>query len=1235
MASIVMDVLTNIDERSAALGARKLEDQFKKSGAEAGESFGASLAAGMMGGFGKADFSSVTGILSSGVMTARAATAGNTLGAAYAAGIAGAAAVGIVGAAIKIGSAFEDINRQITLGTSASGGALEDLKSHADALVGSLDTSTKSLGNDMAVLAQRLHMEAGGALDQLTEHVEMLRDRFGQLNVQNLSAALVQFKVPAGEADNALASLTDSARGAGENVGQLIDSMAKAGDTLSETGMTIEQSGRVMAQATEILGSPDKAVASFGMAMKAAAKEGESLEQFMPRVMASIQAYEQAGNKAAADAIANDVFGARKAVDAKRLVDDYMEVWRAGPAVYRANGAELTELEKKTATLENRWQQVRNKIEAALAPTALTVVDLVADKMDDFVHWIDQHKDDLANMFTTAVDVIENTLTLLGEIASVLAKHPALVQAIAVAFATWKVGETVLGVVNGLKAVSVALGLLPAEAATAGSGMIAALGPVAAFLAGIALSLQQLFSWANGPPDLTRLPPGAVPNLPNVPGGGPKPGTVPGGSPTVGGIPIPGLMPGPGGFPKPPAPPAPPEPAPPPPPPGAPAAPGAPGEVPGGLLTPGDLEGGGGGKGRKGAKGPRLPGEPEVPYGPGYGAPPAPGESPDAYRKQQDILEKRHAVAEAQARLNQLEADNNATADDVQKARNKLAQAESQLYESEETQLQKHTDALDEFGVKLDKDFGVSKGLAGIADNLVKFVAALAMAPAMGKLSALAQASGASGQSGRGLIGMAAAGGAFGPAYMPGAVTYPGNPTSAAEFGVAGNRVGALYALAESMVGTPYSTQLRNDCSGMVSKLANAALGLPPQASFSTANEGQWLQEHGFQPGIGPPGSSFQVGWSQGGPGGGHTAATLPGGVNAEQGGGTSGGFTLGPGAAGGADRQFGNHAWLPMGGGYPGYGYPMGGYPPMGYPGYAQGGEVMIRAHEGEHVFDAGDVTAMGGQDEVYKFRAGLHSFDEGGDVLGSGPYVSNEQWQKQFGPFGPGTPGGTAGSPGGTGPGGPGGGGPGDTGATTIGGTDPPHGFGSGLPGGGNSAAGQAGASALGGVPPPGGMGGGASAVGGGLASGAASGAATMGIGIAAQIAMQEAQRAIQQVGTYAGIGVSALQQTFSMGGTKLSQGSWVNKIAGGLMGAQPQLPNVAGQHEGGSTPAGGPSPESALPAGPTATPPGPTYGDINSGPTINVVHNGDLTEDAMGRDIARQNTAANAPPTGPNFR
>lgn len=139
-----------------------------------------------------------------------------------------------------------------------------------------------------------------------------------------------------------------------------------------------------------------------------------------------------------------------------------------------------------------------------------------------------------------------------------------------------------------------------------------------------------------------------------------------------------------------------------------------------------------------------------------------------------------------------------------------------------------------------------------------------------------------------------------------------GSVSNRRDLAAAGSRVANLYAFAESLVGTPYSQALRNDCSGMVSKLANVALGLPPAASFTTVNEGQWLFSHGFQPGIGGP-NDLTIGWNPQPGNAGHTAATLPGGVHAEAGG-SHGSFLLGPGAVGGEDKQFSMHAYLPMG---------------------------------------------------------------------------------------------------------------------------------------------------------------------------------------------------------------------------------------------------------------------------------------------------------------------------------
>lgn len=118
--------------------------------------------------------------------------------------------------------------------------------------------------------------------------------------------------------------------------------------------------------------------------------------------------------------------------------------------------------------------------------------------------------------------------------------------------------------------------------------------------------------------------------------------------------------------------------------------------------------------------------------------------------------EARHDAAEKEARVNQLVRSNVATQGEIQKARNdaleaerKSQQAEVALHDAVINQaekfakgIQQHADQLGQIGAQLDNDFGVSKGLAGIAENITKFLANLAFAPALGALEAVKQASG-------------------------------------------------------------------------------------------------------------------------------------------------------------------------------------------------------------------------------------------------------------------------------------------------------------------------------------------------------------------------------------------------------------------------------------------------------------------------------------------------------------
>ena len=112
--------------------------------------------------------------------------------------------------------------------------------------------------------------------------------------------------------------------------------------------------------------------------------------------------------------------------------------------------------------------------------------------------------------------------------------------------------------------------------------------------------------------------------------------------------------------------------------------------------------------------------------------------------------------------------------------------------------------------------------------------------------------------------------------------------------------------------GAPYDWAGINwgDCSAAMSAIARFAVGLAPMAArFATGNQREALSALGFTMGRGPAGS-LRIGWYNGGPGGGHTAGTLPNGVNVEMGGSPSQGH-YGGNAVAWNHPSFTDHAYL------------------------------------------------------------------------------------------------------------------------------------------------------------------------------------------------------------------------------------------------------------------------------------------------------------------------------------
>lgn len=510
--------------------------------------------------------------------------------------------------------------------------------------------------------------------------------------------------------------------------------------------------------------------------------------------------------------------------------------------------------------------------------------------------------------------------------------------------------------------------------------------------------------------------------------------------------------------------------------------------------------------------------------------------------------EVNHDLAEKRARLQQLEQSNVATAEEIQDARNAVAKAEQDqlqaqrslqeaqmnAYEKQTNQLGQVSSTLGDFGAQLDSDFGISGGLSGIADNLVRFVASLAAAPLVGKLSAISDAAG---DEGSGLMGILAANGALGSQYLPtaqGAYMSPSamGPASlqpmACSFG--SPNAAAMMALAQQSSGGKYgwgASDLVNglaDCSGAVSDLVEILTTGKTTSGrmFTTHNAGEVLRSLGAVPGFAP--GNLNVGVSHAGVG--HMAATLPNGVAFESGG-SHGGIAYGGPAAGANDPQFTEHWTLPVG--------------PTAYS------------------------TAP--------------------------PYTP----APSAGWAGPGMP---AGITGGVGQ------------SPVFGATPTGPGIGASVGANGlNSQAYPAG-------PAGGGVGMGGMALDAAMLATSGLDMMAPGAGAAAKIGIQVANRTAKYAGQVAGIATSGLLETITPAGSnpKASIGnSWLGKIVGGIAGASPALPNMAGskapQMEGGQ------SAQDGARAG----------NSVTQNLTIN---NNRATEDMAGNQAVRELGAMHAP-------
>lgn len=652
------------------------------------------------------------------------------------------------------------------------------------------------------------------------------------------------------------------------------------------------------------------------------------------------------------------------------------------------------------------------------------------------------------------------------------------------------------------------------------------------------------------------------------------------------------------------------------------------------------------------------------------------------------VLDNQQKVAQAQSDLNALQKANVRDEDAILAKRNELARAQREEHESElrlteakqqatkasMKSLQSTHDAMSQLGAGLDADLGISKGLSGIADNLVRFFGHLALAPLQGDLARQVDADPRKG--GYGLMGILGAQGVFGQQFtgLPQQAQTGGSIPSFLSGGIPGGvnlanlpdahgghpQVAVLAAIARRF-GLDL-TAGKNDHAadggfhprGMAGDFSNSGGNSPQElafANFMASNFGPYMQELIYS----DPGFGSLIGGGKNVTGSGYySSGTLADHQNhvhaavtdemapafmqrAQQllGGGFGAGAQDATGALTGLAGAA-NAATQALAGG--GSGFNWDAVAAKESSGNWQNADTGGNGHYGGLQFSPSTWNAFGGQQfapmpnmatrdqqmavaDRTAFTGyngtppqGLGAWETitNGSTAGDGITVNSRPPVVGGGGMYPGM-----GMPQGMPGVGPGGIAPVGLGSAAT--------FGPGQPGLGSSATlggPAANPTQIGGGPGLSGSGSGIGMSGGGMMDMAMQAGAmgldmlAPGAGQAAQTGIKLANRAIQFGGQAAGIGVQGLMDTFlPFGGSELASNNWFTKIVGGLAGAHPTIPNVAGKE----------APKQPQPQ------PGADQGAGGAGGnTTNItVNNQRATEDGTGKDIAwHQQNAAMAP-------
>ena len=314
-----------------------------------------------------------------GGMNGALSSIGNVAKIAAGATVAGVAAIGT--AAFAAGMDIDKAYDAIITKTGATGPALDGLKKDFDAVFTSIPTSAELAGNTISELNRRLGL-TGAPLQNLSKDVlEMSRLLGGDAvtNAQLYSRVIGDWSIPTADASKSLNQLFVISQKTGVGTEKLMEQVVQFGSPMRLMGFSFQDTAALLAKWEKEGVNAELVMGSLRVAAGKFAKEGKPLRESLLSTFDSIKK-----NKDATAALAQGmaVFGAKAGPDMVAAIrEGRFATEDLVAAMSNADNA-IANTADATADFPEKFEVMKNKVEKALAPIGLMIMDGISKAMD-------------------------------------------------------------------------------------------------------------------------------------------------------------------------------------------------------------------------------------------------------------------------------------------------------------------------------------------------------------------------------------------------------------------------------------------------------------------------------------------------------------------------------------------------------------------------------------------------------------------------------------------------------------------------------------------------------------------------------------------------------------------------------------------------------------------------------------------------------------------------------------